>query len=316
MKFRVISADTFIWNLSELVDFLIAHQHQDIIITNGTEGCCARTIGLYQWLDKFSFKSVVIETSNILESHDRYTISYNVPWKFLEVERSIDQQLQIWNQKSVFGTVYGRPIWHRLGIVSHLLCVHPDISEIGCLGDTTHPDKRKQFELGELWEHDTDSLIKFAQISAGFPYNHTDVDPYTPGATLTDGFVKQTEKVYKNFFIDIVSEAFTSGDCFFVTEKTVRPMLLKKPFITFASKHHLAYLRQMGFETFQKFWHEGYDHADGVNRYQQILQLIDWIARQSRSTLIDMHQRMQPILDHNYDLLMRQNYNRDLVKIP
>lgn len=315
MKFRIIPANKFIWNLSELVDFLIAHQNQDIIITNGTEGCCARTIGLYQWLDKFKFNSVIIETSNALETHDRYEISFQVPWKFLEVEKSIDQCHHIWNQKSVFGTLYGRPLWHRLGIVSYLMRVHPAISEIGCLGESTHPDKRKQFELLELWEHDADSLIKFAQISAGFPYKHMEVDQYTPGATLTDGFVKQTERVYKNFFIDIVTETFTSGDCFFATEKTVRPMLLKKPFITFASKYHLAYLKQMGFQTFHEFWNEGYDKSDGVNRYQQILQLIDWIAAQPMYTLVDMYQRMQPILDHNYNLLMRRDYDTTITKI-
>jgi len=315
MKFKIIPADTFIWNLSELVDFLIAHQHQDIIITNGTEGCCAKTIGLYQWLDKFSFRSVTVETGNILESHDRYEISYNMPFKFFEVKRPIEQQYHIWNQKSVFGTLYGRPIWHRLGIVSHLLCEHPDISEIGCLGDLSHPDTRKQFELLELWQHDTHSLIKFAQISAGIPYKHTDIDGYTPGATLTDGFVKQAERVYKNFLIDIVSETFTSGDCFCVTDKTVRPMLLKKPFIAFASKHHLAYLRQMGFKTFQDFWAEGYDGSDGATRYQHILQLIDWIAQQPLNTLVDMYQSMQPILDHNYNLLMDWDYDRNITKI-
>ena len=105
MTFRIIPADTFIWNLPELVDFLIAHQNQDIVITNGTEGACARAIGLYQWLDKFKFNSVIIETSNVLETHDRYKISYVVPWKFLEVTRSIDPRHHNWNQKSVFGTL-------------------------------------------------------------------------------------------------------------------------------------------------------------------------------------------------------------------
>jgi hypothetical protein len=117
--FKIIPADTFIWNLHDLIDFLIAQQHRDIVITTGTEGCCARAIGLYQWLDKFKFNSVTIETSNTLETHDHYKISYQVPWKFLEVERSIDQYHHVWNQKSVFGTLYGRPLWHRLGIGAH-----------------------------------------------------------------------------------------------------------------------------------------------------------------------------------------------------
>ena len=121
MKFRIKPADTFIWNLNELVDFLIKHQHQHIIIENGTEGCCSRTIGLYDWLDKFEFASVTIETSNALETHDWYNIKYKVPWKFLEVSRPIEPSLHIWNQKSIFGTVFGRPLWHRVGIASYLL---------------------------------------------------------------------------------------------------------------------------------------------------------------------------------------------------
>ena len=92
-------------------------------------------------------------------------------------------------------------------------------------------------------------------------------------------------------------------------------MLLKKPFIMFASKHHLAYLKQMGFKTFRDFWNEGYDDTDGVNRYLQILKLIDWIAQQPMDALADMYQRMQPILDHNYNLLIRQNYDMDITKI-
>ena len=95
----------------------------------------------------------------------------------------------------------------------------------------------------------------------------------SPGATLTDGFVKQTERVYKNFLIDIVAETFTTGDCFFITEKTVRPMLLKKPMIVMGSQDCLNYLRQMGFRTFGDFWDETYDGYKGRERYLRILDL-------------------------------------------
>jgi hypothetical protein len=71
----------------------------------------------------------------------------------------------------------------------------------------------------------------------------------------------------------------------------------------------------MGFKTFQEFWNEGYDGSDGATRYQQILQLIDWIAQQPLNTLVDMYQSMQPILDHNYNLLMDWDYDRNITKI-
>jgi len=315
MMFRIIPADTFIWNQSELVDFLIENQHQDIVIQTGTEGCCSNTIGLYQWLDKFKFNSVTIETSNTLETHDHYKVSYQVPWKFLEVERSIDQCHHIWNQKSVFGTLYGRPLWHRLGIVSHLLSKHPNISEVGCLSDPKDHNQRQLFEILELWKHNPNSLIEFSKIVSQLPCGHDDVDQYTPGATLTDGFVKQTERVYKNFLIDIVAETFTTGDCFFITEKTVRPMLLKKPMIVMGSQDFLGYLQQMGFKTFKDFWDEDYDGVAEQNRYQKILDLIDHIAQQPMDKLVDIYQQMQPILDHNYNLLMSQGYGTTITKI-
>jgi len=315
MIFRIIPSDTFIWNLHDLVDFLIAHQNQDIVITTGTEGVCARTIGLYRWLDKFKFNSVTIETSNTLETHTHYKICYQVPWKFLEVKRSIDQCHQTWNQKSVFGTLYGRPLWNRLGIASHLLSKHPNISEVGCLSDPVDHDQRKLFEISELWKHDPKSLVEFSKIVFQFPCGHDDVDLYTPGATLTDGFVQQTERVYKNFLIDIVAETFTTGDCFFITEKTVRPMLLKKPMIVMGSQDFLGYLRQIGFKTFNDFWDEDYDGFAEQHRYQKILEIIDYIAQQPIDELVDMYQRMQPILDHNYDLLMRQGYETTIKKI-
>ena len=132
MRFRIKPADTFIWNLSELIDFLVSNQNQEITIENGSEGCCANTVGLYQWLDKFNFKSVTIETSNVLERHHSYKIRYVIPWKFLEVSNLIDPKFHAWNKKFVFGTIYGRPLWHRLGLASHLLKNYSNISSRRC----------------------------------------------------------------------------------------------------------------------------------------------------------------------------------------
>jgi hypothetical protein len=315
MKFRIKPADTFIWNLQELVDFLIANQQQSITIENGTEGCCARSISLYSWIDKFTFSSVTIETSNALEQHDRYDIKLTIPWKFLKVKRPIDQKYHIWNQQAIFGTVYGRPLWHRLGIVAHLLTNHSTISCIGCQADPKNQNQSKLFELNQLWVHDPSSLVKFANIQHQLPCTHINIDQYTPGATLTDGFVQQAERIYQNFLIDIVAETFTSGNCFFITEKTVRPMLLKKPFIIFGSKNYLEYLRQMGFRTFADFWDEDYDGYEGADRYVRILNLIDKLAGKSFDQLESMYWDMQYTLDHNYNLLLTQGYSKTIKEI-
>jgi hypothetical protein len=315
MRFRIIPADTFIWNLAELIDFLLVHQHQHIIIENGTEGCCARTVGLYQWLDKFKFASVTIETANVLETHPHYRIRRQHPWKFVKVQRAIDSNHHAWNKNTVFGTVYGRPLWHRLGIASHLLNNHAELSQVGFVADPKNVDRRELFELTQLWQHDPASLQSFSNIVDCLPCTHADVDEYTPGATLTDGFVAQTERIYKNFLIDIVAETFTSGNCFFITEKTIRPMLLKKPMIVMGSRNYLEYLRQMGFRTFSDFWSEDYDGFEGADRYLKILELIDTLANKSKDELETMYWDMQYTLDHNYNLLIDCTYNTTITQL-
>lgn len=316
MIFRIKPADNFIWNQAELAQFLAAHQGQDIVIENGTEGCCAGAVGLYQWLDRFEFASVTIKTSNPLEQHDRYRIEIVLPWKFVQVSQPIEDCWHTWNQQQVFGTVFGRPLWHRLGIASHLLTHHKPISAVGFTADPHNQDQRELFELTELWQHSPRSLQNFAQVFDQLPLYHRDVDPYTPGAHLTDGYVAQTKRIYQHFLIDIVAETFTSGHCFFVTEKTVRPMLLKKPFVAMGSKDYLAYLRQLGFRTFADFWSEDYDGYSGQQRYEHILALIDQLAAKSLTELESMYWDMQYTLDHNYNLLMSNGYAKKITALP
>jgi NADP-dependent 3-hydroxy acid dehydrogenase YdfG len=54
---------------------------------------------------------------------------------------------------------------------------------------------------------------------------------YTP----TDGYDYQDplSEVYKSILVDLVVESHVAGCTFFPTEKTVRPMLMKKPFVVF-----------------------------------------------------------------------------------
>jgi hypothetical protein len=332
MKFTVIPADNYIWNIADLNKFLIDNQGQDIEISTKDEGCCCRSIGLYDLLDQFKFNSVVIHTNNPLEKHNKYSIQIVSPWQFLKVRQEIEPEFHTWDKTQIFGTLYGRPTWHRIGIAAHLLTYHSQLSLVGCLCDPTNIDNREFVETNELYKNDLASFKNFGNIINQLPLQLPAVTTYVPGIyepggsvlfypgkSATDRQVEQTKQPYKNFFIDIVAETFTSGDCFYITEKTVRPMVLKKPFIIMGSKDYLCYLRQLGFKTFQTpnldFWSEDYDGYEGRDRYVRILALIDELAKKSKEELQDMYQAMQPILDHNYNLLQTQSYNKTITKI-
>lgn len=315
MKFTIIPGDSFIWNRHELIDFLIQHQGQSITISTNQEGCCCKSIGLYQLLDAFKYTDVTIETPNELEHHPVYQIQRFDRFQWLKVSNSVEPEYHTWNGSKIFGTVYGRPLWHRLGITTHLVTNHSKLSSIGCLSDPANEDLRDLFEIKELFKYDFNNFKNFSTIVDKLPLVHNEIEAYTPGQCKTDGFVKQTKPIYKHFLIDVVAETFTSGHCFWITEKTARPMLLKKPFIVMAAKDHLLYLRQMGFKTFNNFWDEDYDGFDGQLRYHKILQLIDSLAQKSHKELDIMYKEMTEILDHNYNILLTQTYSKQITEI-
>jgi hypothetical protein len=192
---------------------------------------------------------------------------------------------------------------------------HADKSAVGCLANPKNDDQRELFELTQLWQHHPESLTNFAMVANRLPLQHTNMPDFTKATLRTDEFVAESERVYENFLIDVVAETFTSGDCLFITEKTVRPMLLKKPMIAMGPCNYLDYLHQMGFKTFNDFWDENYDGFANGNRYVKILELIDQIAKLSVAELDHMYHDMQSILDHNYDLLINRSFNTEITYI-
>lgn len=307
-KFKIIPADTFMWNETELLNFLIANQNNHIVIDTNKEGCCADSIGLYKLLNLFKFESVTIDTNNILEQHKTYRITGNKFFKFLNTGNNTYKEYHTWNGGNVFGAFYNRPIWHRIGLAAEL---YEHNTLLNFRANPHNEDNRELFELQKLFEVSPDSVKKFLNLADNFPIQLEIQDGYTVGAT-TQQHTDQLCQFYPNIFIDIVAETFVSGRTFFVTEKTVRPMLLKKPFIIMGPKNFMIYLRQMGFRTFYEYWNEDYDGYEGKEKYLRIIEVIKVIAKKSPTELLQMYDSMQNILEHNYNLLITQTYNKEI----
>ena len=111
-------------------------------------------------------------------------------------------------------------------------------------------------------------------------------------------------KYYNDIFVDVVHETFVRENICFATEKTWRPIIARRPFITMGSRHHLANLRRLGFRTFNNLWDEGYDDYGMHHRVNEILKLIDSISKWPQDKLVSTLKDMQEILDHNYNTFM------------
>jgi hypothetical protein len=312
-RFCISCTSDKIWNQNELITFLVAHQHQTIELSPEPEAICLNNIGLYNILDCFDFSQVNIFTWNPLEHHDRYRVHLKSDNFWFRKKHKIDHELQVWNTDKIFFCFYHRPTAARLGIASYINDRYPEKSLIH-FSAKVDADNLIQFELDKLMKYDTSSIEPAGRLISKLPYLLGSSDRYTDchGYDYSDPLTF----CYQNILIDLVVESHVAGNTFFPTEKTTRPMWLKKPFIVFASRNYLDYLHQMGFQTFCKYWSEDYDGYDARDRYIKILQLIDELSKKSHSELESMYQHMQHELDHNYNLLLNQNYKTQITYIP
>jgi hypothetical protein len=310
-KFIITGTNDKLWNCQDLVEYLVKNQHQHISLKINPEAICLDTLGVYQLLDSFQFKQVDIYTYNQLEKHNKYNIVTDQSNEFLEEKLIIPDTLHVWDQSKIFLTLYGRPTANRLGIASHLLTHHAASSLIHfSFGNTC--DDLPFYELEKLLQYDLNSVEKVSRLITNMPMAQAPTNGYSKKHY---NFADALTQLYQHVFIDVVSETHVWGNTFFATEKTTRPMHLKKPFIIFGSRDYLDYLHQMGFKTFNDFWSENYDGFEARDRYIRILKLIDELSKKSKKELQEMYQAMQPILDHNYNLLQTQSYNKTITKI-
>ena len=109
--------------------------------------------------------------------------------------------------------------------------------------------------------------------------------------------------MYANFFVDIVAETWHTGRCFMPTEKTVRPIITKNPFIVYGPKGYLRNMKKMGFKTFNRWWSEDYDEWPEMQRINLIFDLINKLAEIPLDELKNMYIEMTPVLEHNQNIL-------------
>lgn len=99
--------------------------------------------------------------------------------------------------------------------------------------------------------------------------NHSVRDQYDPNQNTNADLLAH----YHRFDIEIVMESYTLGDCFFPTEKTIRPLSARRALLVYGPRNFLKRLRDLGFQTWNQQWDESYDDLQGPDRWQAIMEL-------------------------------------------
>lgn len=309
VKFVLSCTSDRLWNSNEFVEFLSRNQGGNIVLSTDPEAVCLNTLGVYQLLQNFSFESVKIQTWNPLEHHPDYTISFNGKNFWFDRTIEIPEHQHDWNLKHVFLCFYHRPTAARLALAGYA----ENLDSLIHFSARVEPDYRHHYELDKLFHWDLDSVVRSAGMLTRLPMLQSSPDNLT--AFHGYDYMDPLTDMYKNVLVDLVVESHVIGNTFFPTEKTIRPMLMKKPFVMFGSRDYLEYLRQMGFRTFSDFWPEDYDGYEAGDRLRKIYQTINHIASLSKDQLQTMWWDMKYSLDHNYNLLLEKKFQRKIIPI-
>jgi hypothetical protein len=312
-KVVAIVSDNIIWNKDQfIIDLVASWQQGPVIVDLKTEGPCCESIGLDNILshiqDKFkvNFDNLVIHTGNQLRSSKFQEKRIGIT----EIEKSKEFILysQSDNFEKKFGLFIGRSNGNRLGLASYL---HKNYQSSTLM--TFHFDPHSDFHIANLglenflrynWDQRQDTY----QFLEHVPIADQKFDSY-PILWDKDAFKLHAE--YKQIFCDIICETFFTGKTFMPTEKTLRAIANRRPFLVQGPKWYLHNLRKLGFKTFDRWWSEEYDLLESDQKYGELKLVIDYISEQSTDTLKKWYHDMNDVVEHNIHTL--QNLNNNMI---
>lgn len=110
-------------------------------------------------------------------------------------------------------------------------------------------------------------------------------------------------------FVQIVTETCFWDKKKHLTEKIFKPIVLKQPFILLGCVNNLAYLKEYGFKTFDRWWDESYDQCqDPLMRMQLVVKILENLSKLSNHELFEMLCDMEEVLEHNFNLFFSKKF--------
>ena len=90
----------------------------------------------------------------------------------------------------------------------------------------------------------------------------------------------------------------------FRTEKTIKPMWFKHPFIVLGAKHYMKAMRDAGYKTFHPYIDESYDEeGDDILRLKMVVAEVNRLSKFSTQEWLDWKSSVADIVEHNYKWL-------------
>ena len=132
----------------------------------------------------------------------------------------------------------------------------------------------------------------------------TDTTKWNPGSCIVKEF-------YLHNWFSLVPETYIyehQNQSVYMSEKIFKPIGMFSPFVLIGHPNSLAYLKKLGFKTFDKWWDESYDKIlDPVKRMKTVALLVKKLVEKSYSEWLEIYKDMQNTLEHNHNHLQNNS---------
>jgi hypothetical protein len=313
---NIQSNDSHIINRDQLIialcDNLKSGKPFDIHL-NG-EGPCADSLGLYDLLDQlctqyeYDKAQISVETCNLIEHHPVYKIVIKPQLYYLDSARKFFKNQQLPLNKEFnsdfryFGYFIGHGNIHRLHLASQIQKKYTDLSLYSYhyrLGEEYH---RPFVGLEDMMfmKYSPEEIDQAFCFLKNCPIYVDEINEYP----ILNPVTYNVSKVYHQFFLELVSLTYFSGQTFYIDEKIWRPMIMRTPFMIQGPKNFLKNLRSLGFLTFDRWWDEGYNEDPGRSQVDGILRNIAVLSKYTLTEIRDLYEDMRGVLEHNFQRVL------------
>ena len=157
--------------------------------------------------------------------------------------------------------------------------------------------------------HDKDLQRIVADFSEDTEYKNFQ-DPYW------QDMENQHAELGQQAFLHVVSETVYHYPVAYLSEKPIKPIACKRPFVVLGPAGSLASLHHMGFQTFHEFWDESYDTIlDPEQRLLAVIDVISSVTSLSMPELQNLCVAMSDVLNYNFYFYTREFQARECERL-
>jgi len=306
-------------------------QEQGKTVLASAEARSATHSGLYVFLDElcdswgWNPKDITIISTNLLERHPEYNIKIIVHNNNTVIDLKMPEKFVPWDGSKVYGMFLGRATAERIrGAMRHKNFEFKD------LGLTSfHHDLQNQIDTPELLEYLCQTNDRFSEVLEIRPYS--DIDPVSRLETLASKSNDDWTAIYKQIALELVFETSTAPDNITFSEKIMKPMLYRRPFMLIAGAGTIKNIKSVddflgacvhdprqlsnktlldqiskcytGFKFFENAFGIEYDNDHGIDRVNHVFDILHTLIRTKK--IEKLHEQCQKDIEHNYNLILK-----------